>query len=463
MKKNVVLIGAGISGLSTLYFFLKKNAKQISKVEIFEKEKEIGGVLGYTQKNDFIFEHGAQGVLSTRTNFSSLVSELNLTKKLCIAESKKANRSFFVKNKIVQLSPKNIIEMFRVKLISIPIILRVLAEYFTQKQNKISNNETVEDFFSRHFGKKFTKNFLAPVMKGIWGGGMSRILVRFAFPNLYKMEQSSILKSIIKGKKSSQKSKKEMLSFVNGMTVVPHKLLEEIEKICEENKIELHLNLNSTFTAQEQKPNNLIIYSGQPWRDKNFLEMCRSYENKSGALKSAVDVLKNIPTHTLVVVGIGSSNKDIENRLDGFGALAVENNPEGVLGVIAVHSLNEHHVPDDSFLYRIMMGGENLPKEINLITSSDAEIIHLAKTYLQKYKLLNTTKTYTLEIVSRHINYLPLPTEYQEKVLEAVNTLEEKMPGFFLTGNYILGPAVDNCIEQAHITAEKISNYISIN
>jgi len=455
MKKKLVLFGAGISGLSCLYFFLKKHSKEIAEIEIYEKDSTIGGVLKHLKNKDFLLESGAQGVLSNREFFTHLLEQLNLKDRVIYADKKSTRKAFFFKNQIILISPRNLRKLLKLKLLSIWGIFRIFFEIFISKPKHSISNETVAQFFTRRFGVQVSKNFLTPMMKGIWGGGASQILLRFAFPKLYKIENKhrSILKYFLQQKFSFNHKgaeKKELLSFKSGMVELPQKILEKIQQICETEKISFKVIFN--HHEKLRSPYDLLIYSGQPWLDNsppvNFS-------------KHAYEVLKKIPTHSLLVVGIGSVKEDLDLKFEGFGALAVENNREGVLGVIAVHSLYPEHVPEDGFFYRVILGGENLPSFINMDTVSDKDIIQLAKTYLENHNLLHKNKEYEFESVIKHRNYLPLPTTYQPSVIEAVQEIESKMHGVFLVGNYIGGPSIENCIETAQAAADRMSKYIS--
>lgn len=464
-KKKIALIGTGISGLSCLYFYLKKNAQSIQQVDVFEQHSVLGGVLTNTQKNGFVFEHGAQGVLSSRTNFTNLIKELKLNHKISAIQSSKAQRHFFFKRKIIRISPKNIVLMLRTNLISIPAILRILCELFVRKSK--NNNETIEKFFTRRFGKILTTHFLKPVTKGIWGGGASQILMRFGFPKLQQIEQEhgSILRYFMCHLPFKHSPKKEMLSFEQGMEAFPHALFNAIQKICSEHHIHFNVYFNSSEQVLKQRNYNSIIYSGQPWKEKDYscinglqnaLIVKRHGTANFQKIHKLWDIIRKIPTHSLCVVGIGSDDQDVLNKLDGFGALAVEANDEGVLGVICVHSLNPAHVPENSFLYRVILGGENLPQDINIETCTDMDLIIHAKQYLKKYQLLECDKTYLFEHVVRHIHCLPLATVYQDKIIHAVEDLERIIPGLYFVGNYLFGPAIDNCIECAQSVADRM-------
>ena len=57
-------------------------------------------------------------------------------------------------------------------------------------------------------------------------------------------------------------------------------------------------------------------------------------------------------------------------------------------------------------------------------------------------------------------NYIPLATLEQDKVLEAIWKIEALVPGLFLTGNYMKGPSISDCLEQAEKVSKNILFYM---
>ena len=57
-------------------------------------------------------------------------------------------------------------------------------------------------------------------------------------------------------------------------------------------------------------------------------------------------------------------------------------------------------------------------------------------------------------------NYIPLATLEQDKVLEAIWKIEALVPGLFFTGNYIKGPSISDCLEQAEIVSKNMLVYM---
>ena len=484
-KKTVVIIGGGVSGLRVAHLLAKNSEVLFSKIIIIDKNNFIGGVLQHTQFHDFLLEHGAQGVLLTRQPFSDCIRELGIQDNLIIPNPKNQRRFIMTPNACVPLT-LNFFKLFKHKLLSFIDLYKIFLEFFIKKPNNLEVffNETLFAFFERHFGKKFAQTFLVSVTFGIWGGGSRKLVVRHVLPKLKQIEigYGSLLKGFIFSKinnlfqKNSKKSAGGLASFHSGMSFFTNTLLQQCIKLCKKNNIDFVLNLscnvisieknNSQINIQYQSNSSLennkliqtlacdiVVYTGQPWRDYNFKILAPSDE-----INYALNILRKIDSHSIAVVGLGGKISPLHNLYPkGFGALAGEWSKD-ILGVIFIHSTYSSHVPKDSFLYRVLLGGEC---NSNINNISNEEIINIAKQRLYQSKILPENTNFEFETVQHWENYIPLQTEYQDSVHEAVWKLEALVPGLFFTGNYLKTAAGADCLEQAQIVAKKIIDYCS--
>ena len=78
MKVDTVIIGGGISGLSTANFLSKKTSDFL----ILESSNRVGGTINSLEVNGYIIENGPNTVLDNNTAIRELLTDLNITKKL---------------------------------------------------------------------------------------------------------------------------------------------------------------------------------------------------------------------------------------------------------------------------------------------------------------------------------------------------------------------------------------------
>ena len=476
---DIAVIGAGISGLRSAYLLSRSENKNIKKIALFDKEETIGGVLKSTYINHFRLEHGAQGVLLNRESFLKCLQDLKIENQVILPNQKEQKRYILTPKSCVALTP-NIFKLKKSGLLKFKDIFRIFLEIFIKKPDSINLNETLYSFFERRFGKKFANTFLVSLSFGIWGGGSRKLLLRYTFPKLQTLEYGygSLMKMgflhlcknlFLKKKKSSPKG---LASFQNGMEFLVNTLFNELKKECLKNNIELVLKLNSNVNLIKKesnfisvnflKENNLyqeqyhcVLYSVQQWRDQNI--SIQSMELEKGELEKSFLKLKNIESHSIAIIGLGSSNiPENTTSIKGFGALAGEWSKD-ILGTIFVHSTYPSHAPTNSNLFRVLLGGDRNPL-IN--QKSNEELIEISKLRLLETKIIDKNIYFDFTHVIKWDNYIPLATLEQDKVLEAIWKIEALVPGLFLTGNYMKGPSISDCLEQAEKVSKNILFYM---
>ena len=72
---NTVIIGAGISGLSTANFLSKKTSDFL----IIESSNRVGGTINSSKVDGYIIENGPNTVLDNNSAIQELLSDLSIT------------------------------------------------------------------------------------------------------------------------------------------------------------------------------------------------------------------------------------------------------------------------------------------------------------------------------------------------------------------------------------------------
>lgn len=78
--KKIVVIGGGITGLSTMHYLQKlKNEKSLDiELVLVEANEYLGGKIHTVKQNDFIIEVGADSIVARNEAISELIEELQL-------------------------------------------------------------------------------------------------------------------------------------------------------------------------------------------------------------------------------------------------------------------------------------------------------------------------------------------------------------------------------------------------
>ena len=108
MKVNTVIIGGGISGLSTANFLSKKTSDFL----ILEASDIVGGTINSSKLDGYILENGPNTVLDNNKAIQELLSDLNITEELIYPNLKKISNRYILLNDRLEKIPLTIFEFF---------------------------------------------------------------------------------------------------------------------------------------------------------------------------------------------------------------------------------------------------------------------------------------------------------------------------------------------------------------
>jgi oxygen-dependent protoporphyrinogen oxidase len=161
-SKKVVVIGAGISGLTTAYLLDKKGFD----VTVLEKKSEVGGSIESVNENGFLFDRGPNSALETTPLISQIVEDLKLSggpdgKNELLYASKEANKRYILRNNKLHALPMSPPALIKTELFSTKAKLRLLMEPFVGRSND-GYYQSVAEFVSRRLGKEFLDYAINP-------------------------------------------------------------------------------------------------------------------------------------------------------------------------------------------------------------------------------------------------------------------------------------------------------------
>jgi oxygen-dependent protoporphyrinogen oxidase len=227
--KDIVIIGAGLTGLSLAHFLKKKGRRPL----VLEKDERPGGVIQTFSENGFVYESGPNtGVLSTK-EIALLFEELNGN---CTVETGQggANKRYVMKNGRWEPLPSGLFSAVKTPLFTLGDKFRILGEPF--RQPGTNPDESVADMVRRRLGNSFLDYAVDPFISGIYAGDPSRLVTRYALPKLYALEQNygsfikgTIRKSREKKSDDDRKATREVFSARGGLGSIISALAKEVE------------------------------------------------------------------------------------------------------------------------------------------------------------------------------------------------------------------------------------------
>ena len=452
MKTDVVIVGAGISGLTSAYYLRKKGLQ----VHVLEKDSRTGGAIQTKEVHGFVVEQGANSTLDTSPLFHELFTELDIEKDLIYGGDKAKNR-YIVKNGELCPLPSSPIAFLKTKLFSIQAKLRLLGEPFIAPSKK---EETLAEFVRRRLGNEFLTYAIDPFVAGVYAGLPEQLSVQSAFPKLYNLEQKygSLIKGAVLGYRQRKKSKEtskqsaKLFSFKEGMETLPKALTDTLKE---------HISTDIEITAISRNKDSDFLITYQQGEKTDEI-VCRSlvltipsfaYETLPFELPLHFrKVLVNIPYPYVTMVFFGYRNNPASIDLDGFGFLVPRVENRKILGTIWTSTLFPGRAGKGEIALTTFVGGSRQPEIAGL---DDTKLVEIVRKDLED--LMGIHKEPDITVIRRWPRAIPQYTLEHKKAIQAIEDFEKGEPGVYISGNFRGGISVGDCIKQAYAISERIA------
>jgi oxygen-dependent protoporphyrinogen oxidase len=456
VKSNkVIIIGAGISGLTTAYLLHKDGFD----VTVLEKNDRVGGSIETMTEEGFLFDRGPNSALETTPIIAQLVEELSLKEELVYA-NKEGNTRYILRNNRLHALPMSPPAFLKSKLFSGRAKLRLFAEPFIGKSQD-GYYQSIAEFVKRRLGQEFLDYAINPFVAGVYAGVPEDLSVKSAFPKLYALEEEygglikGTIKSVRKRKKRKEQSKlsAKMFSFKNGMRVLPETIAKHLG-----NRVKLSANVVSIKKtgdgdygiAYKEGEQNLTLLT-------DIVLLTIPAYNASELLKHYDSDLKNhlrgVYYPPVLVLYLAYNKADIGQALDGFGFLVPSKENKSFLGAIWSSVIFPNRASENTASFTLFIGGSRSPSFVN---ENEDTVIQNAKIEFEELMKINGQAIYT----NKRFWPKAIP-QYSLGYVEHENYFDHfeiDNKGIFLSGNYRGGISVGDCIQNAEKVVGKIKN-----
>jgi protoporphyrinogen/coproporphyrinogen III oxidase len=427
VMSDVVIIGAGISGLSCAWTLKKLGIEST----ILEESSRPGGVIQTEKINGYLIERGPNSFQSTPAALR-LADEAGLWDDI-LPPPPNAPRYVFWDGKL---------RKFPFGPLSASGILRVMREPFVR--SKSYPDESVRDFFTRRVGRQAHDRLVAPALTGIYAANTANLSMAAVFPKIVEMERAqgsltvAFLKSLSGGKKppdtaSRPKPKGGIFSFPEGLETLPRHLSEElkIEYSVKDARIDMApVTVVATPAARAS----------------------RLFESRNPELSALLSKVEYAP---MVIAAVSLPDFSFKGPLSGFGFLVPRNQGLHMLGAVFSSALFPGRAPKGHELLTCFVGGTFEPEAV------DWPDERIWETVCPELKAAMQASEMPVPVaLFRQRWAIPQYNVGHQRWARIVKQELSKMPGLFITSNYLEGISVPACIEQGDRTAHAIAEYL---
>ncbi len=448
MNNDVLIIGGGISGISTAWWLAQSGVK----VEIWEKSIHPGGKIKSHQENGYLTEQAASMIMNFRPEVDTLLKLSGLDQYRQSRQLDSESKRYLLHKGQLEALPTTIGGMFSSSLFSTKAKLRLLTEAFVPKH--IDETESVAQFIKRRFGDEFLNKAMDPFVAGTLASDPASANAMSVLPRLTALEKKygSISAGVIVHKLMRRRSARnpETFSFNGGIsTLINHLLqhknirfkggvdIQQIEKYKQGWKVQAQ-----SFNGEICKTSRQIVLSTPAQVTGRLL---LNIDAELGKLLSGIEYAP------LTVVHLGFDSSHIKHRLDSAGFLVPGQEKKNISGNLWMSSLFNNRAPQGRTLLSSYLGGARQPHlcQLNDMHTSDCVLSDLKS-------ILGINSTPEMLRIDRHARALPLYNgHYQQRIMALQKNLQSHK-GLNIVANYIDGVSIRDRIASARKQANRI-------
>ncbi|WP_068469084.1 protoporphyrinogen oxidase [Candidatus Protochlamydia phocaeensis] len=450
MARQIIILGAGISGLATAWF-LKKQLGAEANLTVLEKNSRIGGWIQSAQVDGFLFEQGPRSCRSRGAGRKTLelVEALGLHKQIVTAHPAARDRFLYWKGRLQALPRHPFACLFS------PLMkgwMRTLWRDLKAARGR-GDDESIYSFFNRHLDPAWTDRLIDPFVSGIYAGDLNKLSIKSCFPLLdkWEQEQGSLLKAAWRHPKRPPSSsafvraleRSSLFSFQDGLETLPRALAAQLEGT-------IRLNCGAQSLALNKNGVKIKLENGEELEADQLISTLPAQPLSSllsASLPTLSAVLHRLNYATVFVVNLGYRQKVLKQ--EGFGYLIPFQEGEPVLGCVWDSCVfPQQNRQEGETRLTVMIGGTRHPLPA---AQSDSDLLQLALSALERH--LHITQSPDSFSIKSACQAIP---QYEVGHQEWIHHAKEQMsawPHVVLSGTPFHGVSVNDCIAEAEQVA----------
>jgi oxygen-dependent protoporphyrinogen oxidase len=462
-KKQIVIIGGGITGLTAAYY-MQKHVRENQlpyNIKLIEASHRLGGFLQTVKKDGYLVEKGPDSFLERKDSAVRLAIEVGMGDQLINNIPGKTfilarDRLHTVPPGAVMGIPTEITPFITTQLFSILGKIRATSDLLLPR-SKQENDQSLGAFFRRRLGDEVVENLIEPLLSGVYAGDIDKMSLMSLFPHFYQVEQK--YRSLIVGmKKTAPPRPKESLNkkgafvafrtgmqsfadaIVNKLDPKSIKLGYRVERIRRLNeRYDIKLNGGEVITAD-----SIIMAVPHQTVQSIFPEY------------SFFQDFKKVPSTSVATIALGFPKEAVQKDINGTGFLVSRNTDNTITSGTWIHKKWPHSTPEGKVLLRCFVGRTGGEVIVDL---SDEQIINIVMNDLSK--TIDLSMNPEISVVTRWPKAIPqYIVGHQERMKKVTKGLAEELPGIYIAGASYNGVGLPDCITQGEEAVHKVLDYM---
>jgi len=457
---EVVIIGGGVSGLSTAYYLARAGVAST----IIESRPRLGGVVQTERVDGCVIEAGPDSFLSAKPAALELIRELGLDGDVIGSNDhlrrtyvRRGGRLVPLPDGLLMMVPTKILPLVTTRLLGWRTKVRMGMELLRAPKPK-ADDESVAEFIEEHYGAEAVDYLAEPLLSGIYGGdprelSVTSVLGRFVeLANQYGSLTRGVLAERAKAARRHAAPAPLFRTMKGGLGQMVEAMTGAIG-----GRMEVR---HGRAEAVERADGGFRVKVAGDWVDANNLVMaCEAHS--ASALLAGVDgrlagLLGEVPYSSSMTVALGFEAGEFPGagvaRPDGFGFLVPKKERRRLVACTWVGTKFPYRVPEGKVVARCFLGGR---ADAAVLEEPDEAVIAAVTGELRQIAGVTATPRFTR--VFRWPRSMAQYTVGHPRRVAAIEARVAAIPGLHLAGNAYQGIGIPDCIRMGRQAARRIT------
>jgi len=442
---DVIIIGGGVSGLSAAHELMRAGRD----VAVLERQVVAGGNAISERFGGFLMEHGPTTFNASIPEAVSQIDALGLLGNAADLGPGVKKRYLCDGGRLsgIPVSPSG---FFRSSYLSLPARARMLAEMAIPRGK--GGEESIYAFTRRRFGREFAEKVMDPMAAGMFMGEAKALSVNGVFPKLVELEQrfGSISRGVLAARKGHEPGR-HLYSWHNGIATLPQALAARLGG---------RLHLGETVRGISSAAHGFEVKTANGTRRARKVVLAVQ-PHVAAALLAPLDApattaLQAITAPPVNVLFFGYERGQIQHPLDGLGFLTTTKSEKLISGAQFASTMYESRAPKGMVAISAYIGGA---RHADISAMPEAERMAIVQQELAD--LLGIKGPPKITRLRHWALGLPQYTLGHQSRMAILAGLPDRTNGVYLTGNYLHGVSLANCMATAKTTARALHESLS--
>ena len=467
---HVVIVGGGISGLSTAFFVMEEAEKHEVPIHctVIERDTRFGGKILTNHLPNLLIEGGPDSFLTSKPWAMELCKTLGLGDQL-ISTNAENNRIFSLcrgalrelPQGLLAIRPQRVETLVSGGLLSWRGLLRMGAERFWPKSSSGLSEETLGSFFRRRFGAEAFDYLIEPLVAGIYAGDADELSIEATFPKFKELEEQ--YGSVIKGMREAQAKAKEGIppkpsGASSSLFMTLRNGLGELIETLNQRLIDRGVQLRTGSGCREIQASPQNRGSFSVTLDNDAILIADAVVLATPAFQTAkmirqlepevANTLEQIPYTSTATVSLAYPTEAVEGHIRGFGFVVPRKEQRPLLAGTWTSLKWPYRSQKGETLIRGYVGGRGRE---TILENDDTQLVDAIRQELQSIVGISRSPNYTE--VHRWDRGMPQYTVGHQARVAKIQELLRPRPTLHISGAGLCGIGIPDCIREGNRVA----------